>query len=206
MYLLILSIILSPWSEYRAARQLYDDGEFTEAKTEFESLLQKYPHHDIVSYCMFYIANLSRDPEEAIGYYENIIDSYPASTVIDNALVRLASYYYITGEYSKADSIYLKIISDYPDGDCVQEAKKWRDRIENFAATSFFAVQVGAFKDSANAERLISAYPDVTTDIVFDGTLYKALIGRFTSREEAVRFKKVHKIDGFIVKIPEEEE
>jgi len=176
MYLLILFIILSPWSEYRAARQLYDDGEFTEAKTEFESLLRKYPHHDIVSYCMFYIANLSRDPEEAVGYYEDIIDSYPASTVVDNALVRLASYYYITGEYSKADSIYLKIISDYPDGDCAQEAKKWRDRIENFATTSFFAVQVGAFKDSANAERLISAYPEVTTDIVFDGTFYKALL------------------------------
>ncbi|MEA3432612.1 MAG: tetratricopeptide repeat protein [candidate division WOR-3 bacterium] len=206
MYLLILSIILSPWSEYRAARQLYDDGEFTEAKTEFESLLQKYPHHDIVSYCMFYIANLSRDPEEAVGYYENIIDSYPASTVVDNAHARLASYYYITGEYSKADSIYLKIISDYPDGDCVQEARKWRDRIENFAATSFFAVQVGAFKNLKNAEGLISDYPDVATDIVFDGTFYKALIGRFTSREDAVRFKKVHKIDGFIVKIPEEGE
>lgn len=206
MYLLILSIILSPWSEYRAARQLYDDGEFTEAKAGFENLLQKYPHHDIVPYCMFYIANLSRDPEEAIGYYKNIIDSYPASTVVDNALVRLASYYYITGEYSKADSIYSKIISDYPDGDCIQEAKKWRDRIENFAATSFFAVQVGAFKDSANAERLISAYPDVTTDIVFNGTLYKALIGRFTSREEAVDFKDKYKIDGFIVEIPEEGE
>jgi len=206
MYLLILSIIVSPWSEYRAARQLYNNGEFTEAKTEFESLLRKYPHHDIVSYCMFYIANLSRDPEEAVGYYENIIDSYPASTVVDNALARLASYYYITGEYSKADSIYLKIISDYPDGDCIQEARKWRDRIENFAATSFFAVQVGAFKDSKNAEGLIFDYPDVATDIVFNGGLYKVLLGKFTLREEAVDFKDKYKIDGFIVEIPEERE
>jgi tetratricopeptide (TPR) repeat protein len=204
MYLLIFFIILSPWSEYRAVKQLYNEEKFTEAKNEFKDLLKKYPHSNIAPYCMFYIANLSRDPEEAIDYYRTIVDSYPTSTVDDNALSRLASYYYVTGEYSRADSVYLEIISDYPDGDCIHEAIRWRDRIKNFRSTSFFAIQVGAFNHPRNAEELISDYPDVAADILFDGRYYKVLIGRFTSREDAIKFKEDHKIDGFIVKIPEE--
>lgn len=203
MYLLIFSIILSPWNEYRAVRELYDEGNFTDAKGEFENLLQKYPHGNIASCCMFYVANLTRDPEEAMGYYRTIVLSCPTSTVADNALSRLASYYYVTGEYSRADSMYRKIVSDYPDGDCVQEAKEWRDRIKGFDGASFFAIQIGAFKDSKNADELVSDYPDVVTDIVFDGTFYKVLIGRFSSRENAVKFKDGHEIDGFIVEISE---
>ena len=206
MYLLIFFIICSSWDEYRAVRELYDEGKFIDAKSEFENLLQKYPRADIVPYCMFYIANLSRDSEEAIGYYKILVDSYPTSTVADNALAKLGSYYYIVGEYSRADSMYYRIISDYPEGDCVQEARKWRDRIKNFNGASFFTIQIGAFKQLKNAEELTLDYPNVAIDIVFNGTFYKVLLGRFTSREDAENFKDKHKTEGFIVKTSERKE
>ncbi|MCK4329680.1 SPOR domain-containing protein [candidate division WOR-3 bacterium] len=203
MCALIFLIILTPWEEYTSVRKLYDQGEFIEAKSEFEFLLQKYPQSDITPYCMFYIANLSRDPEEAIEYYNTITNLSPESKVADNAFARLASYYFVTAKYQIADSICRIILKEYSDGDCVDDSNDWIDRIRSFNDIQLFAIQIGAFKDLKNAEGCISEYNNFSTMIVFNGSFHKALLGRFYSREDANSFKEEMKVEGFVVKIPE---
>ena len=200
MHLLVLLLILSPWNEYWGVKRLYNESKFDSAKDGFNSLIKKYPKGEIVPYCRYYIANLTTDPEEATDYYRDIVKFYPKSKVADNALLRLAFYYYVIGEYSISDSILTDLIISYPEGDCTKEANGWREVISSFKTDVFFAIQIGAFAEKQNAEKLSSLYENA--NIVFDGVLYKVRIGRFFCREDAVRLKEDNEIDGFIVKMP----
>ncbi|MCD5383220.1 tetratricopeptide repeat protein [candidate division WOR-3 bacterium] len=199
MNLLLFFLILSPWNEYWEVRNIYNEANFADARDGFRRLLKKHPDTDIVPYCMFYIANLTVDPQEAIAYYRDIVELYPRSRVADNALMRIASYHYIIGEYLRADSIFAIITVEYPDGDCAKEANRWRDIIRQFETKLIFAIQIGAFTQKENAEGLAILHQNA--NIVFDGLLYKVRIGRFRTREDAVKFREESKIDGFIVKL-----
>ncbi len=202
MFCLIFLIILSPWDDYASARRLYDQGRFAEVITDFELLLQDYPNSEITPYCMYYIANLTMDPDEAMRFYREVVDSFPGSKVADNALTRLASYYYVISDYERADSIYKKVIHAYPDGDCVEIAKEWRDKMGCFRDLIRYAVQIGAFKHQGNAQKRASDFDGISNTIIYDGKLYKVLLGRFESREEAENLKKELDGKGFVVEIP----
>jgi len=67
----------------------------------------------------------------------------------------------------------------------------------------YYAIQVGAFKNRENAERLKEKFlKDGYVVQIVGKKLYKVWVGKFDSREEADKFKIEHNLKGFVVKSP----
>ena len=203
--LIFLLLSISPWSLYESARDKLDKGEFDSARIEFEELLEEYPNHKLTPYIIYYIGRLTKYPAKALSYYQRVVDLYPDSKVADNALYRIGQYYYAVNDYQKAYNSFHQIIKDYPKSDIVKDAKVWAEITTQLVKkpSPYYAIQIGAFKNKENAERLKEkiSREGYTVQIV-GNKLYKVWLGKFESREETEKFKVEHNFKGFIVKSP----
>lgn len=194
----------SPWQVYKEAKRAYTQGEFELAKKKFDKLRKGCKNIEIMPYAIYYSGKLEENPKMAVSLYKTIVDSYPDSKVADNALYRIAQYYYATNDYKKSTN-YLKIlIEKYPQSDCIKEANKWLKIMGSKGERPFaltFSIQVGAFLKQENAINLKEKLTKqgLKTFIV-SNKYHKVRVGNFSTREEAELFKNKHNIQGFVVK------
>ncbi|MCK4353033.1 SPOR domain-containing protein [candidate division WOR-3 bacterium] len=202
---LVLLMALSSEGFYRDARNAYKKGSFDNARKKFERFLIKYPKSSLTPYALYWAGRLREKPEKAIECYEKILNLYLESKVADNALYRLAQYYYIKEDYKKALKNYKKIISSYPEGDCAEDAKKWISIIFSFVPEyahqeSGYTIQVGAFLKKERAERLKKELAKFNPYIIKQGKYYKIRLGNFRSLKLAKEFMLEKELKGFVVK------
>ncbi|HID92744.1 MAG TPA: tetratricopeptide repeat protein, partial [bacterium (Candidatus Stahlbacteria)] len=114
VFLLCFLLSITPWSLYESARDKFDSGEFDSARIEFEELLEECPNHKLTPYIIYYIGRLTKDPAKALSYYQRVVDLYPDSKVVDNALYRIGQYYYAVNDYEKAYNNFYQIVKRYP--------------------------------------------------------------------------------------------
>ncbi|NPA52709.1 MAG: SPOR domain-containing protein [Aquificae bacterium] len=67
--------------------------------------------------------------------------------------------------------------------------------------SSFYTIQVGAFKTKTNAEKFIKEKNLKDAFIVHDQKLYKVMVGKFKTKKEAFVYLKKNKIKGFVKKL-----
>lgn len=204
--LIFLLLYVSPWSLYESARGKFDKGEFDSARIEFEELLEKYPNHKLTPYIIYYIGRLTKYPAKALSYYQRAVDLYPDSKVADNALYRIGQYHFAVNDHQKACDSFSQIVKNYPKSDIIKDARAWAEITAELIQKPipYYAIQMGAFKNKENAERLKEEFSQkgYTAQIVGD-KLYKVWLGKFESSEQADKFKVEHNFKGFIVKSPE---
>jgi tetratricopeptide (TPR) repeat protein len=143
-------------------------------------------------------ALLNDNGEEAKAVYEFIYEEYPDFKYADLCLFRLYSYNYAIGNYITAENYLKKLRKEYPNS---PYAKAERDlpkvangdgETENAANTSEkFTIQVGAFSNAENAERLANEFrnkgysTNVGKKIVGSSIFNVVTVGVYSSREQA---------------------
>jgi len=136
---------LAQEARFKVARTSYFKGDFKWAETQLEVLKKSTSQliaNDAMELSLLIRDNITGDSieaglkafakadlltlqmknQEAISLYDNILETFAGETIIDNALLQQAILFEETGEYSKAENNYLKIISDHKHGLLIAKA------------------------------------------------------------------------------------
>ncbi|HLG29495.1 MAG TPA: tetratricopeptide repeat protein [Candidatus Brocadiales bacterium] len=94
----------------------FNMGSYLLAIQEFQTIVDKYPNDELVRHALINIAKCYEklsDFENARHAYFRFIDIYRSDELIDDVYLSIGDTWHIQGEYSKAISIYKKILADF---------------------------------------------------------------------------------------------
>ena len=174
------------------------------AKMKFQELLA-YHNSKFVPYALYYLGRMATTGDSACEYYTKILADYKDSNIADNALLHIAKYYYILGDYKMAKDLLKRLIFEYPRSELRKEAVRLLRLISR--PKMFYGIQVGAFRSEQSAKNFSLVYKKQGLPAwIFHNGLYKVIIGRYSTPDEARHIKERYKLEGFLVKIREESE
>jgi tetratricopeptide (TPR) repeat protein len=102
---------LLSWLKNNSFEKLYE---------HFQQINRKYPNSAITLYLKAYIET---DGERAAQLYQQFIQRFPNSEYTDNALLKLAQYYYAVGSYIAAREYLDNLIDQFPNSPAIPLAK-----------------------------------------------------------------------------------
>jgi len=170
----------------------------------------------LMAVCHLKINDLEK-AEELFGELIEICTTFP---ICDKAILGMGDVYFAKGDYDKAAEFYLQIKNSesefrpsalyklihtsFKKGDLAQGKAYIAELKKNFPKSAeahmadaldtgdlFFTVQVGAFANKANAQKLADELSDKGFDAYVESfdkgitSLYRVRVGKFSSREEA---------------------
>ena len=118
----------APLKMYSGSELLIFQNRFEEAQTKLDSITTIYPEHsleDDVFYSKAQIHMKKREYQDAIGFYEKIIEKFPEEIRADNALFEMAQLFeLILQDKVKALELYEKLFLEYSGSTFAVEARK----------------------------------------------------------------------------------
>ena len=111
---------------YHASYNLFREGNYTGAITQFESFLKHYPNSQLAPGAAYWIGNAYyalRDFGAAINAQQKVIENYPNSSKAPDAMLNIASNQAEMGEISAARKTLENLIAKYPNSDAAGKAK-----------------------------------------------------------------------------------
>lgn len=182
-----------------------ESGDVDEARSALRTLKTNHPDDPSV---IFLDAVLSADGISALAKYNRLLAEYPNSNYADAAVYRIFSYYYSIGSYSRAESYFTKLKSDYPSSPYIKAANRnipddpvvepeiapapvVQNTIEPATDNFQYTVQAGAFLNIANARNLSKKfesdgyYSNIFSKEAGGSILNVVVVGKFKTREEA---------------------
>ena len=97
----------------------YDSGEYTNALTAFQQLVNNFPDSQYADDAQYYIGYINEKKLvyyiQALLEYQELINNYPDSLYADDAQLGIGNCYYVTYDYSHAIEAYQKLIDGYPE-------------------------------------------------------------------------------------------
>jgi len=109
---------------YRIGRNHFLMGELEEARKAYKRIIDDCPKEedaDRAAYQIGYLRYLQGNWNEAIVGFGFFLDRFPNSTWTFDAMIHLARSYEKRGEYSRAQSLYRRIIKRFPEKTEVQD-------------------------------------------------------------------------------------
>lgn len=117
-----------PLKMYSGSELLIFQNRFGEAHAKLDSITEVYPKHsleDDVYYSKAQIHMKKRQYDDAVGFYEMIIEKYPEEIRADNALFEMAQLYeLILEDKVKAQELYEKLFLEYSGSTFAVESRK----------------------------------------------------------------------------------
>ena len=113
-------------SRYDTAYNLFKDGSYVAAIAEFEAFIKQHPQSELAPAAAYWIGNshyAQRDFDEAIAAQQWLIETYPASPKVPDALLNMASSQAEKGQGAAAQKTLQDLISRYPDSGAALKAK-----------------------------------------------------------------------------------
>ncbi|MEK7818469.1 MAG: SPOR domain-containing protein [Bacteroidota bacterium] len=156
---------------------------------ELPELKKTFPYDIQVEYLD---ALLTKDGEIASKKFLTIANKNPLFDYSDDALYRVYQYHYTRGEYINADQIFARLQNDYPNSD-YRKIENLESRQSINKKNNSITVQVGAFSEKLNAEKLIqqlSSYKIISEVRTKESArqLFFVVVDGFKSIEEAQNF------------------
>jgi len=196
-----------------------------ELDSRLTSIKLKYPNSAVP---LFLEAYIEQDGERAVKLYNQIIQNYPNSTFADDALLKIAQYYYALGSYVSARQYLDNLIDQYSDSPLIPEAKYISARC--LIATGYYYTaeeelkeitkkySSSPFKSQARQElRILDdlskeeqnplqlSNPIINSEtqgtISQDKKKFTIQIGAFRDQNNALREKEVYSQKGYLVAI-----
>ncbi len=125
--LLIIFAVIILHSSFAAGQNIEADllswlknNSFEKLYEHFQQINRKYPNSAITLYLKAYIET---DGERATQLYQQFIQRFPNSEYTDNALLKLAQYYYAVGSYIAAREYLDNLIDQFPNSPAIPLAK-----------------------------------------------------------------------------------
>ena len=104
-------------SIYASAYELYKEGKYKKARTEFQNFIKTYPKTEYSGNAQFWIGECyyyEKSYEKAILEYEKVIKTYPEGNKVSQALLKQGLSFLQLGDKASAKLILQNIIKDYP--------------------------------------------------------------------------------------------
>ncbi|HEX9975115.1 MAG TPA: tetratricopeptide repeat protein [bacterium] len=230
LHILFVGIILL--SSFAAGQDIEADllswlknNSFEKLQGHFQQINLKYPNSAITLYLKAYIET---DGERAVQLYQQFIQQFPNSEYTDNALLKLAQYYYAVGSYIAAREYLDNLIDQFPNSPAIPLAKysaarcllamgyydsaekELKDFIKKFPNSTFKTLaqqELNLPREQAQSE---SVAKETTEDknkydklIQFSQGLgqYTLQIGAFGKRDNAAKLKESFSQRGYDVNI-----
>ncbi len=117
---------------YKAASNLFRNGDYAGAISQFKILINNYPESSLAPGAAYWIGNAhyaSRDFSQAIAAQQNLIQTYPNSDKVPDALLNIASSQQEMGDRKVTKATLQDLITNYPFSDA---AKKAKHRLANY--------------------------------------------------------------------------
>ncbi len=184
------------------ALRALDAGDKSRAEAILKKMQQTNPYKPGT---LLLDALLNENAEEAKAVYQFIYEEYPNFKYADLCLFRLYSYNYAIGNYITAEKYLAKLKKEYPHSAYVKAEKALpkppsvkKSKIANSGKTGKFTIQVGAFSNLSNAERLAETFKkkgysvNVSKKVVGKTIFNVVTVGEYSSRKTAnERAKKI---------------
>ncbi|HPP88118.1 MAG TPA: SPOR domain-containing protein, partial [bacterium] len=208
-------------SLFNYALSLYMLGKLDESEKILKEYLSKFPKDDDRKYEIYIKLgdiNYNRgNIAQALEQYQNSLLFFEKNKLKSWAYYQIGNCYNYAKQINEAFIAYMTVVKFFPNSveyyqalEAIEKLKTNNKLVdykiwqENNPTYKFF-IQVGAFKNKANAEKLLNDYSkkkefnQKIIRILQDGDLYKVRIGNFFSYEEAQKFKRENKLSGFIL-------
>ena len=112
---------------YKAAFDLFKNGEYANAIAQFESFLQSYPQSNLAPGAAYWIGNARyalRDYQLAIDAQKRLISKYPNSNKVPDAFLNIASSQLEMGDSKASKQTLENLLTKYPQSDAAKKAKQ----------------------------------------------------------------------------------
>lgn len=114
-------------SAYKAAYDLFKNGEYANAIAQFESFLENYPQSNLAPGAAYWIGNARyamRDYQLAIAAQKRLIGKYPNSNKVPDAYLNIATSQLEMGDSKASKHTLESILAKYPQSDAAKKAKQ----------------------------------------------------------------------------------
>ncbi len=102
---------------YSAAYQIFKEGNYDKARTEFQNFLAAYPDSEYSDNAQFWIGEcyfFEQKYEQAILEYEKVAKNYPNGNKVPYALLKQGLSFLKLGDKTSAKLLLQQVIKDYP--------------------------------------------------------------------------------------------
>jgi tol-pal system protein YbgF len=116
----------TPEALYAKAEQLFDKGEYEDAREVLQSFLKQYPKSKTAGSAQFLLGEIyfhEKWYEKAILEYQKVIENYPKADKTPNALLKQGFAFFSLGDDANAGLILKELIRKFPDSDEANIAK-----------------------------------------------------------------------------------
>lgn len=160
----------------------------------FNRIINQYPQSAFYNLSLYRLAGygiVNDDTARAVPLLKKIILSKD-DRIAPAAYSTLISVYERGGNMEQSSKLAADFVAEYPNSEYI----KLFSGADNAHAThieSFFTVQIGSFSQKENAEKLFSQMNKKKYDVFIDykDGMYKVRIGRYKTKDEAVRFQQI---------------
>lgn len=119
-------------SLYEASKSLFDKGDFSNAREQFQVFLSRYPQSENADNAQFWIGETHYREgwfKKAILEYQKVIDNYPKGNKVPASLLKQGFAFYNIGDKDNARLILKELMARYPDS---PEARLADDKLRVF--------------------------------------------------------------------------
>jgi tol-pal system protein YbgF len=116
----------TPEALYERAKQLFDKGEYEDARELLRSFLKQYPKSKTADNAQFLLGEIyfhEKWYEKAILEYQKVIENYPKGNKTPGALLKQGFAFLSLGDNANAGLILKELIRKFPDSDEANIAK-----------------------------------------------------------------------------------
>ncbi len=118
-YLIIILMVVCTGltADFNFAVELFEDGLYEEAISEFQTIAQLYPTSYEAERSILYIGRSYRglnDPELAESTFQKLLDAYPGNSFQDEIYAELASVQYEQKKFKEAELNFAYLIRNFP--------------------------------------------------------------------------------------------
>jgi len=117
---------------YQAAFDTLKEGRYKQAKTELKTFLGKYPNSSYAGNAQYWLAEahyVTRDFDQGIIEFKKVLDNYPASNKVPDAMLKLGYTFYELKQFPQAKQILADLRARFPNETAARLAVKRLDRI-----------------------------------------------------------------------------
>ncbi|SDY79139.1 tol-pal system protein YbgF [Nitrosomonas sp. Nm33] len=118
---------LSERDAYNASYNLFKEGDYSGAITQFENFLTRYPASNLAPGAAYWIGNAYyalRDFSSAIRAQQKLIENYPNSGKAPDAMLNIASCQIEMTEVAAAKTTLQNLITKYPNSEAAEKARR----------------------------------------------------------------------------------
>ena len=117
---------------YQAAFDTLKEGRYRQAKTELKTFLERYPNSSYAGNAQYWLAEahyVTRDFDQGIVEFTKVLDNYPGSNKVPDAMLKLGYTFYELKQFPQAKQILADLREKFPDETASRLAAKRLDRI-----------------------------------------------------------------------------